>query len=316
MSKLHVLVTGGAGYVGAVLVPKLLARGHRVTVLDLYIFGDQVLKAVSGHPGLREVKGDIRDRRLLERELTGVDAVIHLACISNDPSFELNPELGKSINYDAFLAPGGDREGQGRAAVHLRLVVERVRHQGRGERHRGSAARAADRLLEVQGPLRGGAAEGAGPGLHEPDPAAGHRVRLLAAAAARPGGQHPHQPRGQHRAHHGVRRRPEAAQHPHRGHDRPLRAVARVAGRRASTAQIFNAGYENHTVSQLADMVARGRGPRARGHRDHAHRRPPLVPHLVGAHQADAGLRAEPQRRGSGARSLAPPTARVGSPTR
>jgi len=103
MRKLHVLVTGGAGYVGAVLVPKLLARGHRVTVLDLYIFGDQVLKAVSGHPGLREVKGDIRDRRLLERELTGVDAVIHLACISNDPSFELNPELGKSINYDAFL---------------------------------------------------------------------------------------------------------------------------------------------------------------------------------------------------------------------
>src|SRR6267143_4744481 len=103
MSKLNVLVTGGAGYVGAVLVPKLLARGHRVTVLDLYIFGDQVLKAVSGHPGLREVKGDIRDRRLLERELTSVDAVIHLACISNDPSFELNPELGKSINYDAFL---------------------------------------------------------------------------------------------------------------------------------------------------------------------------------------------------------------------
>src|SRR5258705_1772341 len=103
MSNMHVLVTGGAGYVGAVLVPKLLTQGHRVTVLDLYIFGDQVLKAVSGHPGLREVKGDIRDRRLLERELTGVDAVIHLACISNDPSFELNPGLGKSINYDAFF---------------------------------------------------------------------------------------------------------------------------------------------------------------------------------------------------------------------
>src|SRR5258705_14013988 len=102
MSNMHVLVTGGAGYVGAVLVPKLLAKGHRVTVVDLYIFGDDVLKAVSGHPGLRQVKGDIRDRRLLERELTGVDAVIHLACISNDPSFELNPGLGKSINYDAF----------------------------------------------------------------------------------------------------------------------------------------------------------------------------------------------------------------------
>ena len=99
----HVLVTGGAGYVGAVLVPKLLAHGYRVTVVDLYIFGEAVLASVSGHPELRQVKGDIRDRALLERELTGVDAVIHLACISNDPSFELNPALGKSINYDAFL---------------------------------------------------------------------------------------------------------------------------------------------------------------------------------------------------------------------
>jgi nucleoside-diphosphate-sugar epimerase len=99
----HVLVTGGAGYVGAVLVPKLLAQGHRVTVVDLYLFGDDVLKAVGAHPRLRQVKGDIRDRALLERELTGVDAVIHLACISNDPSFELNPALGKSINHDAFL---------------------------------------------------------------------------------------------------------------------------------------------------------------------------------------------------------------------
>src|SRR5438309_5022787 len=98
----HVLVTGGAGYVGAVLVPKLLAAGHKVTVVDLYIFGDHVLDAVKGHPGLRQVKGDIRDRGLLERELAGVDAVIHLACISNDPSFELNPALGKAINFDAF----------------------------------------------------------------------------------------------------------------------------------------------------------------------------------------------------------------------
>ena len=98
----HVLVTGGAGYVGAVLVPKLLAAGHRVTVVDLYIFGEHVLDAVKGDPGLRQVRGDIRDRGLLERELAGVDAVIHLACISNDPSFELDPALGKSINYDAF----------------------------------------------------------------------------------------------------------------------------------------------------------------------------------------------------------------------
>ena len=99
----QVLVTGGAGYVGAVLVPKLLDNGYRVKVLDLFLYGDHVLDAVTLHPGLEQIKGDIRDRPLLERILPGCDSVIHLACISNDPSFELDPDLGKSINYDAFF---------------------------------------------------------------------------------------------------------------------------------------------------------------------------------------------------------------------
>jgi nucleoside-diphosphate-sugar epimerase len=97
-----VLVTGGAGYVGGVLVPKLLARGHRARVLDLYLYGEDVLAPWRG-PRLEEVRGDLRDRELLARALTGCDAVIHLACVSNDPSFELDPELGRSINYDGFL---------------------------------------------------------------------------------------------------------------------------------------------------------------------------------------------------------------------
>ena len=99
----RVLVTGGAGYVGAVLVPKLLAAGYQVTVLDLYLYGEDVLKGCRGNPGLREVKGDIRDSTAVELALEGCDAVIHLACISNDPSFELNPDLGRSINLDAFV---------------------------------------------------------------------------------------------------------------------------------------------------------------------------------------------------------------------
>jgi nucleoside-diphosphate-sugar epimerase len=98
-----VLVTGGAGYVGAVLVPKLLEKGYRVKVIDLYLFGEDVLDAVRGHPHLLEVKGDIRDRALLEKEIPGMETIIHLACISNDPSYELDPQLAKSINYDAFL---------------------------------------------------------------------------------------------------------------------------------------------------------------------------------------------------------------------
>jgi nucleoside-diphosphate-sugar epimerase len=71
-------------------------------VLDLYLYGDNVFGPLSGNPSLREVRGDIRDPEAIKTALQGCDAVIHLACISNDPSFELNPELGKSINYDCF----------------------------------------------------------------------------------------------------------------------------------------------------------------------------------------------------------------------
>lgn len=104
MPKLqNILVTGGAGYVGAVLIPKLLHKGYRVKVIDLYLYGDNVLESSRFHPNLMEIKGDIRDRDLLEREIPDTDAIIHLACISNDPSYELDPDLGKSINYDALL---------------------------------------------------------------------------------------------------------------------------------------------------------------------------------------------------------------------
>jgi len=99
----QVLVTGGAGYIGSVLVPKLLDKEYRVKVLDLYLYGEDGLDAVKDNPNLEQIKGDIRDQALLERVAPGTDALIHLACISNDPSFELDPQLGKSINYDAFL---------------------------------------------------------------------------------------------------------------------------------------------------------------------------------------------------------------------
>ena len=94
-----IFITGGAGYVGSRLVPKLLNLGFEVTVLDLMIYGEDVLK---NHERLTKIKGDIRNEDLLEKIIPGHDALIHLACISNDPSFELNPSLGKSMNLDAF----------------------------------------------------------------------------------------------------------------------------------------------------------------------------------------------------------------------
>jgi len=80
-------------------VPHLLEKGLQVTVLDLMIYGAEVLPQ---HENLTVVQGDIRDQELIRKTLPGHDAVIHLACISNDPSFELNPNLGRSINLEAF----------------------------------------------------------------------------------------------------------------------------------------------------------------------------------------------------------------------
>jgi nucleoside-diphosphate-sugar epimerase len=94
----RIFITGGAGYVGSVLVPYLISKGHIITVLDLMLYGETLKK----DKNLNIVEGDIRNVSLLKKIIPGNDIVIHLACISNDPSFELNPSLGKEINLDAF----------------------------------------------------------------------------------------------------------------------------------------------------------------------------------------------------------------------
>src|SRR5262249_60392605 len=103
MSSLrHVLVTGGAGYIGAVLVPRLLQHGYRVRVLERYLFGDQSLAAFADDPNLEQVKGDIRDETLLRQTLTGCGAVIHLASVSGDPGYDAQGVLCRSVNFEAF----------------------------------------------------------------------------------------------------------------------------------------------------------------------------------------------------------------------
>ena len=93
-----ILVTGGLGYVGTVLVNELIKRNFNVNVIDLGIYGNNTYK----HNNLKIFIGDIRDQKLFKQSVLGCDTVIHLACISNDPSFDLDPHLGKSINLDAF----------------------------------------------------------------------------------------------------------------------------------------------------------------------------------------------------------------------
>ncbi len=94
-----ILITGGAGYVGSALTDYLVNNGYFVSVYDLFIYGENVF---TSKKNINLIKGDIRDTKLFDNSVKNHDAVIHLACISNDPSFEMNPSLGKSINFDAF----------------------------------------------------------------------------------------------------------------------------------------------------------------------------------------------------------------------
>jgi nucleoside-diphosphate-sugar epimerase len=96
----HVLVTGGAGYCGSVLIPQMLDLGYTVTVYDIQYYGCSFLPL--DNPNLTVIQGDVRDIEKLGPLMKGVDAVLHLACISNDASFELNETLSTTVNLYAF----------------------------------------------------------------------------------------------------------------------------------------------------------------------------------------------------------------------
>lgn len=96
---MKIMVTGSHGYVGSLLVPQLLNHGYEVVAYDLQWFGPVIPE---GHKSLTVVKGDIRDLPLFSKSVAGCEAVIHLACVSNDTSCALDENLSTSINYDAF----------------------------------------------------------------------------------------------------------------------------------------------------------------------------------------------------------------------
>jgi nucleoside-diphosphate-sugar epimerase len=100
-----VLVTGGAGYVGSVVVDELLARGLSVRVLDSLAHGSVPSFFLAwGDPRFEFVRGDVRDPEARRSALRNVDAVVHLAAIVGDPACARQPELAKEINYDATTA--------------------------------------------------------------------------------------------------------------------------------------------------------------------------------------------------------------------
>lgn len=98
--KKKIFITGGAGYVGARLVPELLKKNYDITVFDLMYFGDHFLPKENSN--LKIIKGDIRNKQKLKESCKNHDYFVHLACISNDTSFALDEKLSTTINFDAF----------------------------------------------------------------------------------------------------------------------------------------------------------------------------------------------------------------------
>jgi nucleoside-diphosphate-sugar epimerase len=101
-AKLSILVTGGAGYIGSVLVPELLAAGHRVTVLDSFMFRQASLNAVCHLPGFNVVRGDARDEATVKKLLAKADVVIPLAALVGAPLCDRDPIAATSTNRDAI----------------------------------------------------------------------------------------------------------------------------------------------------------------------------------------------------------------------
>ena len=99
MSFKSIFITGGAGYAGSCLVPELLKKGYKVTVYDLMYYTDNFLP--KDNPNLEIIKGDIRDKEKIYTSCQNHDVFIHLACISNDASFQLDEKLSTSINLSA-----------------------------------------------------------------------------------------------------------------------------------------------------------------------------------------------------------------------
>ena len=110
---MKVLVTGGAGYIGSVLVPELLGAGHRVRVLDALAHGGASLLGAWSHPGFDFVRGDVRAADARARALEGIEAVVHLAAIVGDPACARDPDLARSVNLDASLALIDDANAAG-----------------------------------------------------------------------------------------------------------------------------------------------------------------------------------------------------------
>ena len=99
----NILVTGGAGYIGSVLVPTLLSDGHRVTVIDNFMYDQSSLLDCCHQSGLSIIRGEARDESLLAKALKEADVILPLACLTGAPLCDQDPLEATSVNRDAVL---------------------------------------------------------------------------------------------------------------------------------------------------------------------------------------------------------------------
>ena len=98
----HVLVTGGAGYLGSVLCEHLLDAGYKVSALDSLLFGQNSLFHLCGNPNFEVIFGDCREEQVIKKALKGVDVIIPLAAVVGAPACDRDPWLTKELNYESI----------------------------------------------------------------------------------------------------------------------------------------------------------------------------------------------------------------------
>ena len=297
MSK--VLVTGGAGYKGCVLVPKLLEAGHEVVVYDLMLFGAEGLPK---DPKLTVIKADIRDIPAYTAALKGVQSVIHMACISNDPSFELDEGLSRTINFDCFepMVIASKKAG-----VRRFIYISSSSVYGVSE---------APEVTEDH-PLVPLTLYNKYKGLCEPL-LFKHQSPDFVCVTLRPATVCGYSPRMRFDltinilTNHAVNRRlitvfggTQKRPNIHVDDVTELYIKMLEYPDKLVAGETFNAGYENFTVAQLAEFVKNGRragvpGEGAHPDHDHPFQRQPLLPRLLPQDLREARLEAEAHDRG------------------
>ncbi len=193
---MRVLLTGNEGYIGTLLVPLLWARNHEVVGLDSGLFRECTLKAL--RPVEKTIRKDIRD--VESRDLDGIDAVVHLAGLSNDPLGSLAPRFTYEINHEATVRLA---EIAKRAGIRRFLYASTCSVYGAAGDEmldEDSPANPVTPYAELEGARRTGPSAARGFDVLPGVPARRHRLRCIAAAAVRPRGQQPGRLGGDYRA--------------------------------------------------------------------------------------------------------------------